>query len=82
MSTATLSPPMGHCAWCAVPKAKKGLVIGILASLLLHAAALGAVAQLGNPEPEFKKEPRVIYLGEITIRASKKKNPTPEPKEI
>lgn len=82
MSAAVAISDLGHCSWCALPKAKRGLIIGVLASILLHVVAFAAVAQVTSSDPEFKDEPRVIYLGEITITVPKKKASTPEPKEI
>lgn len=65
-----VSPP--SCGWCALPKARKGLILGFVSSLLLHAVALGGVAYLGSESKEIKKPTRVIYLGEITLAAPKK----------
>lgn len=72
----------GHCAWCAMPRARQGLIVGLMGSFLLHAVALGAVAHLGNSEPQTKKQARVIYLGEITIAAPKKQSVSSTAKEI
>lgn len=73
---------LGHCAWCALPRARQGLIVGLVGSFLLHAVALGAVAHLGNCEHQAKKQAGVVYLGEITIIAPKKRSVSNAAKEI
>lgn len=74
----------GNCAWCALPKSKKGIILGIVASLALHLAAVGVIVHVGQDESEVKlaKEVRVIDLGTIVIHAPQKHVAPNQVKEI
>ena len=80
----TMQGEIGKCAWCALPKARKGLALGLVGSFLLHSVLLGGVAYLGGSvaEAKIKKEQRVIYLGEFVIKARKANKAVSQPKEI
>lgn len=80
----TMRGEIGKCPWCALPKARKGLAIGLVGSFLLHAALLSGVAYLGGSvaEAKIKKEQRVIYLGEFVIKARKPNKAVSQSKEI
>lgn len=80
----TMQGEVRNCAWCALPKARKGLAIGLVGSFLLHAVLLGGVAYMGGSvaEAKIKKEQRVIYLGEFVIKARKQNKAVSQPKEI
>jgi hypothetical protein len=59
-----MSDQQEKCLWCSLPKATKGIVIGILVSVGLHAAVLGAI-YLMKEQP--KRKPRVLLMGNITV---------------
>jgi hypothetical protein len=71
-----------RCSWCVLPKARKGLIVGLMGSFLLHGVALAAISHLGSPEHATSKEARVIYVGEITLIAPKKPPVSANAKEI
>lgn len=71
------------CAWCALPKPKQGLVVGIVATVFVHAVFFAAISQIGEPRSnEVKKPVQVIDLGTITIHAPRKVQSASGPKEI
>ena len=72
------------CAWCSLPKACKGLMVGMAGSLLFHGLLLGGLACSNGSEVEAKgkKYQRVAYVGEIVIKARKPTRAATQPKEI
>lgn len=71
------------CAWCALPKPKQGLVVGIIGAVVVHAVFFAAISQIGGPRSsEIKKPVQVIDLGTITIHAPRKAQSASGPKEI
>ena len=62
-----------HCFWCAIPKARKGLLLGVLGSAAIHLAAVAVVSQIAQSPTTAKTQKfHVIDLGTITIEAPRK----------
>lgn len=78
-----MSPTTESCAWCALPKSKQGLVVGICGAVLLHVVALAGLSMLSDRVPAKQNHAvRVIDLGSITIHVPKKSMGMNAPKEI
>ena len=71
------------CFWCAMPKARKGILLGVLGSAAVHLAAVAVLSQLGHTTTtaNTQKVP-VIDLGTITIEVPRKHAATHAAREI
>ena len=72
------------CAWCAFPKAKRGIAGGMAASLAVHLALAGAVFHLAQTPPELKpvRWIPVIDMGSITIHRSHQRGAPSQSQEL
>jgi hypothetical protein len=77
-------PSQDDCAWCALPKAKRGIVAGVAASLAVHLALAGAVFYLGQAPSELKpvRQIPVIDMGSITIHRLHQLGSSPQSQEL
>lgn len=64
-----------RCLWCRLPRATKGITVGIVGSILVHAALLSAVAystgDIGTKSNAKIATPRSIFVGTFVIKARK-----------
>jgi hypothetical protein len=77
-------PTQDDCAWCALPKAKRGLVAGMVASIAAHLTLVGAVLYLGQTSSETK--PRrwipMIAMGSIIFHRLHQRGASPQSQEL
>ncbi len=75
---------MGACFWCRIPRARKGIVVGVIGSVLVHAGLLGAVAYSAGTKDDrrFVQPTRTIYVGTFVIKARKPSVNTKSEREI
>lgn len=65
-----------RCFWCKLPRTTKGITVGIVGSILVHAALLGAVAYSAGDTGSknnaiLAPQPRTIFVGTFVIKARK-----------